>query len=77
MSSSISSVHQPTPPDAAHAAPAGTDQKVDKKLTVLESHGYFLGKTIGTGSYATVRVIISSRVNATPSIETVILDGAQ
>lgn len=33
-------------------------EKSDKKLTVLESHGYALGKTIGSGSYATVKVII-------------------
>lgn len=33
----------------------------DKKPTVLESHGYYLGKTIGTGSYATVRVAHSER----------------
>lgn len=35
------------------------DEKSDKKLTVLESHGYILGKTIGAGSYATVKVIYS------------------
>lgn len=34
-------------------------EKSEKKLTVLESHGYVLGKTIGTGSYATVKVIIN------------------
>jgi serine kinase len=33
-------------------------EKSDKKLTVLESHGYALGKTIGAGSYATVKVIV-------------------
>lgn len=33
-------------------------KKLEKKLTVLESHGYALGKTIGTGSYATVKVNI-------------------
>lgn len=32
-------------------------EKSEKKLTVLESHGYALGKTIGAGSYATVKVI--------------------
>ena len=31
-------------------------EKSEKKLTVLESHGYTLGKTIGAGSYATVKV---------------------
>ncbi|CAK9822984.1 Testis-specific serine/threonine-protein kinase 4 [Anthophora retusa] len=32
-----------------------SDDKSEKKLTVLESHGYTLGKTIGAGSYATVK----------------------
>lgn len=32
------------------------DKKSEKKLTILESHGYTLGKTIGAGSYATVKV---------------------
>lgn len=35
-------------------------EKSDKKFTVLESHGYALGKTIGAGSYATVKVITHS-----------------
>lgn len=30
-------------------------EKSERKLTVLESHGYALGKTIGAGSYATVK----------------------
>ncbi|XP_011640321.2 testis-specific serine/threonine-protein kinase 4-like [Pogonomyrmex barbatus] len=33
----------------------------EKKLTVLESHGYALGKTIGSGSYATVKIAKSDR----------------
>ncbi|XP_076620720.1 testis-specific serine/threonine-protein kinase 3 [Colletes latitarsis] len=37
------------------------DEKSEKKLTVLESHGYLLGKTIGAGSYATVKVAKSDR----------------
>ncbi|KAL6441294.1 hypothetical protein ACFW04_003507 [Cataglyphis niger] len=37
------------------------DEKSDKKLTVLESHGYILGKTIGAGSYATVKIAKSNR----------------
>ncbi|ENN80185.1 hypothetical protein YQE_03381, partial [Dendroctonus ponderosae] len=41
--------------ETAHATQVGNDPK-DKKPTVLETHGYFLGKSIGTGSYATVRV---------------------
>ncbi|XP_048512798.1 testis-specific serine/threonine-protein kinase 4-like [Athalia rosae] len=36
-------------------------EKSDKKLTVLETHGYTLGQTIGTGSYATVKVAKSER----------------
>nr|XP_031837288.1 testis-specific serine/threonine-protein kinase 4-like [Nomia melanderi] len=37
------------------------EEKTGKKLTVLESHGYCLGKTIGAGSYATVKVANSDR----------------
>ncbi|XP_033174302.1 testis-specific serine/threonine-protein kinase 4 isoform X2 [Bombus impatiens] len=37
------------------------DEKLEKKLTILESHGYTLGKTIGTGSYATVKIAKSNR----------------
>lgn len=36
------------------------DENSEKKLTVLEAHGYILGKTIGAGSYATVKVISKS-----------------
>ncbi|KAG5329901.1 TSSK4 kinase, partial [Acromyrmex charruanus] len=36
-------------------------EKLEKKLTVLESHGYTLGKTIGAGSYATVKIAKSDR----------------
>lgn len=39
----------------------GSTSTEQKKLSVLETHGYFLGKTIGTGSYATVRVAHSQR----------------
>lgn len=57
MPTSVASVHQP---QGATGSPTtssiGTDNKQDKKPTVLETHGYFLGRTIGTGSYATVRV---------------------
>ncbi|KOC61080.1 Testis-specific serine/threonine-protein kinase 4 [Habropoda laboriosa] len=37
------------------------DEKSEKKLTVLETHGYTLGKTIGAGSYATVKIAKSDR----------------
>ncbi|XP_014203405.1 testis-specific serine/threonine-protein kinase 4-like [Copidosoma floridanum] len=33
----------------------------EKKLTVLESHGYTLGKTIGVGTYASVKIAQSAR----------------
>lgn len=41
---------------AAAAAEEKDGQRADRKLTVLESHGYALGRTIGAGSYATVKV---------------------
>ncbi|XP_056646977.1 testis-specific serine/threonine-protein kinase 3-like [Diorhabda sublineata] len=58
MPSPVASVHQ-----TAHSATvqAAQDLPKEKKLSVLESHGYYLGKTIGTGSYATVRVAQSER----------------
>ncbi|XP_043516609.1 testis-specific serine/threonine-protein kinase 4-like [Frieseomelitta varia] len=37
------------------------DEKSGKKLTILESHGYTIGKTIGAGSYATVKIAKSDR----------------
>lgn len=55
----------PTPDDnaqqaAGHANTTTTQPTTDapkERKTVLETHGYYLGKTIGSGSYATVRVI--------------------
>lgn len=29
----------------------------DQKLSVLETHGYTVGRSVGSGSYATVKVI--------------------
>lgn len=48
---------------ASHETPSTSGKPIekkndDKKQTVLEKHGYALGKTIGNGSYATVKVII-------------------
>ncbi|CAH2217795.1 jg11309, partial [Pararge aegeria aegeria] len=40
---------------------SGVEAKSDRKLTVLETHGYILGRTIGSGSYATVKVATSDR----------------
>lgn len=36
------------------------DEKFERKRTVLETHGYAIGKTIGNGSYATVKVFKST-----------------
>ncbi|XP_011561202.2 testis-specific serine/threonine-protein kinase 3 isoform X1 [Plutella xylostella] len=41
----------------------------DRKLTVLETHGYVLGRTIGSGSYATVKVATSERHNCNVAIK--------
>lgn len=61
MPSPVSSAHQPaTTSQATHAHGIGIETQKDKKPTVLETHGYYLGKTIGSGSYATVRVSTSS-----------------
>lgn len=30
----------------------------DQKLSVLETHGYSVGRNVGSGSYATVKVVI-------------------
>ncbi|XP_014221467.1 testis-specific serine/threonine-protein kinase 3-like [Trichogramma pretiosum] len=35
--------------------------RAEKKLTVLESHGFILGKTIGAGNYATVKIARSEK----------------
>lgn len=47
------------------------DQQKEKRLSVLESHGYYLGKTIGTGSYATVRVAHSEKHDGNVAIKIV------
>ncbi|XP_063626680.1 testis-specific serine/threonine-protein kinase 3-like isoform X2 [Cydia splendana] len=43
--------------------------KPERKLTVLETHGYILGRTIGSGSYATVKVASSDRHNCQVAIK--------
>lgn len=55
MPSPVSSLHQPPTPHTPTAVRTN-DTTGEKKPTVLESHGYYLGKAIGSGSYATVRV---------------------
>ncbi|KAF7990059.1 hypothetical protein HCN44_009002 [Aphidius gifuensis] len=47
------------------------DEPVEKKQTVLETHGYSLGKTIGTGSYATVKIAQSDRHDCDVAIKIV------
>ncbi|XP_011696629.1 PREDICTED: testis-specific serine/threonine-protein kinase 4-like [Wasmannia auropunctata] len=47
------------------------DEKLEKKLTVLESHGYTLGKTIGAGTYATVKIAKSDRHNCQVAVKIV------
>ncbi|XP_053614958.1 testis-specific serine/threonine-protein kinase 4-like isoform X3 [Plodia interpunctella] len=48
---------------------SGTETKPDRKLTVLETHGYVLGRTIGSGSYATVKVATSERHNCQVAVK--------
>ncbi|XP_037071608.1 testis-specific serine/threonine-protein kinase 4-like [Pollicipes pollicipes] len=38
-----------------------TAPQEEKKLSVMEAHGYLLGTVLGTGSYATVKMAFSSR----------------
>lgn len=60
MPSPVTSAHQQAATSqATHTHGIGIDTQKDKKPTVLETHGYYLGKTIGSGSYATVRVSTS------------------
>ncbi|KAI5711038.1 testis-specific serine/threonine-protein kinase 4-like [Diaphorina citri] len=40
---------------------AANKRDVKKKSTVMENHGYVLGKVIGIGSYATVKLATSTR----------------
>ncbi|XP_028134381.1 testis-specific serine/threonine-protein kinase 3-like [Diabrotica virgifera virgifera] len=68
MPSSVASLHHPARSATVQVA---TDPQKEKKLSVLESHGYFLGKTIGTGSYATVRLAESERHDGLVAIKIV------
>ncbi|XP_032667360.1 testis-specific serine/threonine-protein kinase 3-like isoform X2 [Odontomachus brunneus] len=52
-------------------------ERSDKKLTVLESHGYVLGKTIGAGSYATVKVIVILLSSKMPKKVYIVMEYAQ
>ncbi|XP_066259523.1 testis-specific serine/threonine-protein kinase 3-like [Euwallacea similis] len=70
MPSPVRSVHQSSTVEVSHATQVGNDPK-DKKPTVLESYGYFLGKTIGTGSYATVRMAHSQQHEGNVAIKMV------
>lgn len=42
---------------APHEEQHGKERK-DPKLSVLETHGYTVGRSVGSGSYATVKVMI-------------------
>lgn len=55
MPSPVNSVHQTTAQSSTPVPAKDIETQKDRK-TVLESHGYYLAKTIGSGSYATVRV---------------------
>ncbi|XP_072380410.1 testis-specific serine/threonine-protein kinase 3-like [Diabrotica undecimpunctata] len=68
MPSSVASLHQSA---RSATVQVTTDPQKEKKLSVLESHGYFLGKTIGTGSYATVRLAQSERHDGLVAIKIV------
>ncbi|KAJ8681288.1 hypothetical protein QAD02_017075 [Eretmocerus hayati] len=48
-------------PSSHNSSKKTEDEEVSKKLTVLESHGYTLGKTIGMGTYASVKIAKSNR----------------
>ncbi|XP_036148232.1 testis-specific serine/threonine-protein kinase 4 isoform X2 [Monomorium pharaonis] len=58
-------------PDMRLTADEKNGEKSDKKLTVLESHGYILGKTIGSGSYATVKIAKSDRHDSQVAVKIV------
>lgn len=53
-------------PKAANANKTNKPDKADKeqkkpqepKQSVLETHGYIVGRSVGSGSYATVKVMI-------------------
>lgn len=45
--------------------------EIKKKSSVLESHGYVLGRVIGTGSYATVKLATSTRHGCAVAIKIV------
>lgn len=50
-------------PSNQNSSKKDEDGEGDSKLTVLESHGYTLGKTIGVGTFATVKVSIFTLCN--------------
>ncbi|KAJ8916542.1 hypothetical protein NQ315_000184 [Exocentrus adspersus] len=68
MPSPVASIHQHSAPPTAAAT---ADSRKEKKPSVLETHGYYLGKSIGTGSYATVRVAHSERHDGDVAIKIV------
>ncbi|KAK5647421.1 hypothetical protein RI129_002313 [Pyrocoelia pectoralis] len=70
MPSPITSLNQ-LPTTSPHTHTAKVETASERRLTVLESHGYYLGKTIGSGSYATVRVAHSERHDGNVAVKIV------
>ncbi|KAK1117104.1 hypothetical protein K0M31_017026 [Melipona bicolor] len=58
---SMTDKYSDTPKASLKTTEDKSDEKSGRKLTVLESHGYAIGKTIGAGSYATVKIAKSDR----------------
>ncbi|XP_076755257.1 testis-specific serine/threonine-protein kinase 3 [Xylocopa sonorina] len=64
-------IEENSPKSLLKAVEDKSNEKSEKKLTVLESHGYTLGKTIGAGSYATVKIAKSDRHDCQVAIKIV------
>ncbi|VVC38326.1 Protein kinase domain,Protein kinase-like domain,Protein kinase, ATP binding site,Serine/threonine- [Cinara cedri] len=47
------------------------EQKKQQKLSVLETHGYTVGRSVGSGSYATVKIAYSERHKSNVAIKIV------
>lgn len=47
---------QPKPPAPSGVVPVKADDKSKPQKTILEEHGIILGKVIGTGNYAKVKI---------------------
>lgn len=65
MPASVASIKQA----ATQSTPAEDSRQ--KKASILENHGYYLGRFIGSGSYANVRVAHSERHGGNVAIKIV------